>query len=207
MTSSSCETDDDDVGVGYRRPPSATRFKKGQSGNLRGRPRNRHKALPYETVLGQSVTIREDGRERRVTAAEAFLIHLTRKGLQGDSAAARASLAAIETARASRGPADQIDTIRIVLTGFGVGRVLDTLGLAVKTDPLDSKKVRFRLKPWIVEAALARLGSRRLTEEEQREVWGAVLTPGKVRWPDWWTERRRSGAPDVACKWGSDADL
>jgi hypothetical protein len=207
MTEASPETGDDDAPVGYQRPPASNRFRKGVSGNPRGRPRNRHRALPYETLLGQMVTIREDGRERRVTAAEAFLLHLTRKGLQGDNAAARASLAAIETARASRGPADRIDILRIVLTAFGVGSVLETLGLGVKTDRLNGDRVRCWLKPWIVETALERLGSRHLSEEEQREVWGATQTPNKVRWPEWWTERRRSDAPDVARKRPSDSDL
>ena len=88
--------------VGYRRPPKASRFRKGQSGNPRGRPRGRHREPPYEAVLGQMVTIREDGVERRVTAAEAFLLQITKKGLEGDGAAARAAMAAIEEARASR---------------------------------------------------------------------------------------------------------
>src|SRR5690349_21243581 len=107
--------------VGYRRPPSATRFQKGRSGNPRGRPRNRRREIPYDHVLGQMVTIREDGRERRVTAAEAFLLQLTKKGLEGDSSAARASLEAIETARARRGLTDSVDTIRIVLLGYTIG--------------------------------------------------------------------------------------
>lgn len=37
------------------------------------------------------------------------------------------------------------------------------------------------------KAALARLDSRQLTEEEQREVWKNTRTPHKVNWPDWWT--------------------
>ncbi len=90
-------------GVGYRSPPKSTQFKRGQSGNPNGRPRGRRREVPYDNVLGQMVTIREEGRERRVTAAEAFLLHLTKRGLEGDSAAARASLAALETARGARG--------------------------------------------------------------------------------------------------------
>ena len=34
-------------------------------------------------------------RERRVTAAEAFLLQLTKRGLDGDSAAARAAMVAL----------------------------------------------------------------------------------------------------------------
>ena len=183
-------TDEAGSEVGYRKPPASTRFRKGQSGNPRGRPRNRHRDIPYDTVLGQMVTIREDGRERRVTAAEAFLLQLTRKGLQGDSSAARASLQAIENARA-KSPAHSggITILRIQFVGFGVGTVLSRLGMAIKRHPLDEKRVRWELKPWIVEAALARLGTRQLTIEEQRTVVAAVRDPAEIAWPEWWSVR------------------
>ena len=177
----------DAVAVGYKRPPPSTRFVKGRSGNPRGRPKQRHRQIPYDTVLGQMVTIREDGRERRVTAAEAFLLQLTRKGLQGDSSAARASLAAIETARASRSAPGTNEVIRITIISYGVGCVLRVLGLGIKRYPLDEQKVRWELNPWIIEAALARRGSRRLSEAEQREVVAVSRTPDKVVWPEWWT--------------------
>src|ERR1700680_725830 len=104
MTSRNEPPDDaEEDGVGYQQPPRATRFRKGQSGNPAGRPRGRHREAPYEAVLGQMVTIREGGTARQVTAAEAFLLQLTKRGLEGDGAAARESLAMIEQARERQG--------------------------------------------------------------------------------------------------------
>lgn len=177
----------DETPVGYKRPPQSTRFAKGRSGNPKGRPKSRHRQLPYDTVLGQMVTIREDGRERRVTAAEAFLLQLTRKGLQGDSAAARSSLAAIETARASRGSRDAPDIVRVILTTYGIGTVLRTLGIGIKRNRLDKQRVRWELQPWIVQAALDRFDGRTLSEDQQREVWKVTRNPKSISWPEWWT--------------------
>ncbi len=176
--------------VGYRHPPIEQRFTKGRSGNPAGRPKNRHLGVPHDAVLGQMVSVREGGRERRITAAEAFLLQLTCKGLAGDSAAARASLDAIEAARARRPVAYQpIKTIAIVPMIQATSTLLDTLGIATKKYPKDEARVRWELNPWIVEAALARLGKRRLTEDEQREVFANTRTPHKVRWPEWWVVR------------------
>lgn len=175
--------------AGYGNPPRATRFQKGRSGIPKGRPKNRHREIPHDAVLGQMVTIREDGRERRVTAAEAFILQLTQKGLAGDSAAARASLDAIEAARSRRTDADRPMVIRWVIVGFGVGVVLQKLGIALKKYPFDENRVRYELNPWIVEAALERLGDRQLSLEEQREVFANTRRPRKVRWPEWWTVR------------------
>lgn len=177
----------DGEGTGYRNPPRATRFKPGRSGNPRGRPPNRHREIPYDAILGQMVTIREDGRERRVTAAEAFLLRLTQEGLAGDSAAARSMLAAIEAAREKQ-PTDQRSPGRIIVTlvGLGISTIVGELGLAVKKFPRDKERVRWELQPWIVEAAVRRLGTRQLSVEEQREVWRNTSTPEKVNWPDWW---------------------
>jgi Family of unknown function (DUF5681) len=144
------------IGVGYRKPPRATRFTKGRSGNPAGRPRGRHREAPYEAVLGQMVTIREGGAERHVTAAEAFLLQLTKRGLEGDSAANRASLAVIEEARSQQG-ADGIPQFVVALVDPGsVTYALLPLRMARKLDPY-RETARIVLEPWLVEAALARL--------------------------------------------------
>jgi hypothetical protein len=175
--------------TGYRSPPEATRFRKGSSGNPKGRSRGSKSSIPYDTLLGQMVTIREDGRERRVTAAEAFVLQLTGKGLAGDSAAARASLHAIETARAARTcSGEDMPTVRIQFRPFGLCCTIEGLGIGVRINPHDQARVRLMLMPWIVEEALRRLGSRKLTVEEQRTVLASTRHPDKVRWPEWWTE-------------------
>ena len=173
--------------VGYGRPPKATRFQTGRSGNPKGRPRHRHRDIPYDTMLGQMVTVREDGRERRVTAAEAFILQLTKKGLEGDNASARSSLVAIENARAARNAqGSDMPIIRIRFRTFGLCCAVEDLGIGVLVHPMDKERVRLMLKPWIVEAALARLGSSRLSDEEQQTVVESTRTPEKVSWPDWW---------------------
>ena len=87
---------------GYGKPPVSTQFQKGRSGNPNGRPHGRHNRPPYDAILGQMVTIKEDGREQQVTAAEGFLLVMTKRGLDGDGTAARSTMAAIEEAQAAR---------------------------------------------------------------------------------------------------------
>lgn len=136
------------------------------------------------------VTVRENGIERRITAAEAFLLQLTRKGLAGDNAAARASLEAIEKARAAREvPMHRVATIVLSMVGDGIDAILEPLGIARRRYPTDQHRVRWELNPWMVEAALTRLGDQRFTEAEQREVWASTRSPENVKWPEWWTVR------------------
>jgi hypothetical protein len=180
----------EDSVAGYRRPPKATRFTKGQSGNPAGRPRGRRREAPYEAILGQMVTIREDGTTRRVTAAEAFLLKLTKSGLEGDSAATRSSLAAIEHAReqhnAGLGGSRISFIVREIVAPGSVASALQPLRMARKLDPY-RETAQIALEPWLVEAALARL-DRRLSPADQRTIMRATRTPHRVRWPDWWSE-------------------
>ena len=174
--------------AGYGKPPRSSQFRKGQSGNPKGRPKGkRNSEIPYDHVLGQMVTVREDGRQRRITAAEAFILQLTQKGLAGDSAAARSSLAAIETARAKTEHVHGSTVSKIIIVPMQIECVLRTLGIATKKYPMDEKRVRWEINPWAVELALAKLGDRQLTEAEQREIWNCTRMPHKVRWPEWWT--------------------
>jgi Family of unknown function (DUF5681) len=172
--------------VGYRNPPLASRFRKGQSGNPKGRPRGRSRRLPYEAVLGRVMIVRENGREQPVTAEVAILLKLTKDGLAGDTAAARAMNAAFGGMRGTDDsvPESVLITVHFVDVGT-VNRAVEPLRIGTTLDRY-RETARLVLEPWIVEDALARFGERRLTLEEQEVVLKATRTPRKVRWPDWW---------------------
>jgi Family of unknown function (DUF5681) len=81
---------DADNRVGYRRPPRHSRFQPGQSGNPRGRPRG-VKSLSdiVRKIVGQKVTVTENGRVRRIPRLEAILLRAAGEASRGDARALR----------------------------------------------------------------------------------------------------------------------
>ena len=76
--------------VGYGKPPQSFRFKKGRSGNPRGRPKG---ALNMATVLARTlrekVVIEENGKRKTVTKLEVAIAQLVSKATSGDGHAIR----------------------------------------------------------------------------------------------------------------------
>ena len=117
--------------VGYRNPPRATRFKPGQSGNPKGRPKGSlNLATDLSAELGEQITVREGGQPRRITKQRALVKSLMAKALQGDVRATTALLALYARIIAEPGededhPID--DDELLIIRRFGP-RLLKSLG-------------------------------------------------------------------------------
>jgi hypothetical protein len=76
--------------VGFRKPPKNGQFKKGQSGNRKGRPKGSlNLATVLERTLREKVVTRENGRRTVKTKFEAAISQLTNKAVSGDGHAIR----------------------------------------------------------------------------------------------------------------------
>jgi hypothetical protein len=80
--------------VGYRKPPQESRFKKGVSGNPKGRPKRKPFAAGdiVNKVLNSSAEYRERGQTKRATRRELTLRNYVRLALKGDAKAAETLL-------------------------------------------------------------------------------------------------------------------
>ena len=75
-----------DYDVGYKKPPKHTQFKKGQSGNPKGRPKGlKNLATELQDELNAKVEITEDGKKKTVSKQSAMIKQLMQKAINGDS--------------------------------------------------------------------------------------------------------------------------
>jgi hypothetical protein len=71
--------------VGKGRPPRWTRWKPGQSGNPKGRPKGaKNLATIFNDALNQIFEIQEQGKTRKITAREAIVRRVINEALKGN---------------------------------------------------------------------------------------------------------------------------
>jgi len=111
--------------VGYGRPPKATQFAPGKSGNPRGRPKGSGSlAATLNGVFSRKVTLTENGKTRRVTVLEALCHRTTNDGLRGDKQALKLALSYYERYGESSEKAVTLDEMRAedlaILERYGI---------------------------------------------------------------------------------------
>lgn len=75
--------------VGYGKPPQHSRFKPGESGNGRGRPKGAKNLKTHLVeVLNEKIVVREGDRTKKITKMEAFVTSLINGSIKGNGKSA-----------------------------------------------------------------------------------------------------------------------
>ena len=97
MRKRSTKRDQRDYEIGFGRPPKATRFKPGESGNPRGRPKgSRPVGAVLQEVLHQRIPVTENGRTRRLPALEVMLRRLANEAMRSEPSAVKLMLSLVD---------------------------------------------------------------------------------------------------------------
>ncbi len=81
---------DDDYPVGYRKPPRHSRFRRGRSGNPRGKPRGtKTSATLLKRALLESVLVKQNGRRTKTTKLRVIVTRIVNQAMRGDYASIR----------------------------------------------------------------------------------------------------------------------
>ena len=124
--------------VGFAKPPRETQFKKGRSGNPKGRPAgSRNMRTIVADELAQPIIVTEGGRQRKMPTAQVVIRQCVQKALKGDL---RAIIALAEMARRSGQfeekitqsellfTPEQIETAGAVVAAFNAATVKTEVG-------------------------------------------------------------------------------
>jgi hypothetical protein len=83
--------------IGYKKPPLTAQFKKGKSGNPKGRPKgSRNLRTDLEAELAETIQVSEGGTRKAISKQRAMLKSLTARALQGDTRAANTVLGLVQ---------------------------------------------------------------------------------------------------------------
>jgi hypothetical protein len=178
--------------VGPRRPPAANRFRKGVSGNPKGRPRGARAeaSSAFDIVIDRTLTVVQNGAPREVTIEEALQHKTYQDAIAGNRAARREVLKMIakrEKWLAQRAPRRRpTEWLIEPVDPENANEALLMLGVIERdtrwSDPKDPYK-RYRLQPWAAQAALSRRGRRALSKEDIAAIERCTPDAETLRWP------------------------
>jgi uncharacterized protein DUF5681 len=136
--------------IGYKNPPLHTRFRKGRSGNPRGRPKGtRNLKTDLLEELHETLIVHEGSRDLRVSKQRALIKSLTARAIKGDTAAA-------------------VKLIDLYIRIFG----LQEQGVPEPAQPLsaEEQEVLAALEPRLTKLSGIRLPLRRLRDPEEDDA-------------------------------------
>ena len=176
-------------------PPISGRFRKGRSGNPKGRPKKEkpQRVSAFDILIDKTLTVTHNGVPREMTVEEALLHRTYQDAISGKRSAQRAVLKMIaqrEKAFATKAAKNtsQPAPMRIEPDPDNADLALRILGIAApdagKDDWPSKGRAYLLLEPWAVQAALdRRRGGARLTAKDVADIKRCTRDAENLRWP------------------------
>jgi hypothetical protein len=169
-------------------------FRKGRSGNPRGRPNTSRpsQASAFDVVVEKTLTVVQHGGTREITMEEALQQRTYRDAVAGKRMAQREVLKWImrrEAWLAKHAPKASRPAIthHISPDPDTADAALQLLGIAMPNPAradIGADRAQLLLEPWAVQAALGRRrGGQRLTDSERDAIRRCTRDPDSLRWP------------------------
>ncbi|MCF8467663.1 MAG: DUF5681 domain-containing protein [Sneathiella sp.] len=176
------------------KPPVSGRFKPGQSGNLKGRPKS--KAAPrtssaIDVIMDKPLTVMRKGTPREITVEEALQQQTLQQALDGNRSAQREVLKwiikrdkylAAENRRKSPKGAT-----RLLSDDPGNADeallLLEITALDPTHEDYNEPRPQMLLEPWAVQMALSRRRGGQKLDKDVSEIRRCTRDPDSLRWP------------------------
>ena len=165
----------------------STRFKSGQSGNPKGRPR-KPKPPPSSpfAILDEMLTVHEAESVSELPLEDAMLIKTYQRAITGSRRAWKKLVKMILERQKlrfkSRAPRSPRISWQIEEDPENALEALEILGIASRTAG-DSLNAHLRLERWAVEAALRRRSFEELSSSDIHLIRGSTHDGDAVKWP------------------------
>jgi hypothetical protein len=170
---------------------TATRFKRGQSGNPKGRPRKpRPPASSPFAILDELLTVHELGSVGELPLEDAMLIKTYQRAITGSRRAGKKLVKMILEREMLRFKSRALQAPRITSKlerdPENALEALEVLGIASRTPNAsvgDSQNGYLRLVRWAVEAALRRRNFEELSSSDKQFIRRWTRDSDAVKWP------------------------
>lgn len=165
-----------------------TRFKTGQSGNPKGRPRKRDPhASTFDVIFDQVLTVKQNGLSRDLTVDEALELQIYHAALAGNRMARRQVAKMIDRRDAflakREGPARHNMTTEFHHPAENANEAMLILGIAEEDQFVGAERPRLILATWATQAALSRPGRRKFDDKKVGEIKMFTSEADKLSWP------------------------
>jgi hypothetical protein len=181
-------------GTERRSSPVGSRFRKGQSGNPKGRPKSTARAAApsaFDIVIDRTLAVSQGGEPREVTVEEALQHRTYQAAIAGNRSARREILRMIAKRETYLAKRRETRAVRIEFRTeddpSNADVALLILGIASRNPHRlgrDFNGEQLLLEPWAVQAALGRRrGAKRLSRKDLDEIRRCTRDRHSVRWP------------------------